>query len=72
MCGRDRRVEERSESGDVAAPVLFILAVIVGIGVHHELTKPPAEEALAGDPFAAHAFEIDGAEVDARRWGDRD
>lgn len=43
------RCEEKAECADVAAPILFVLALIVGVGVHHELTKPeePAAQARA-------------------------
>lgn len=29
-----------SEDADIAVPILFILALIVGIGVYHNLTRP--------------------------------
>lgn len=47
--------DEKAECGDVGLPILFVLAVIVGIGVHHELTKPTETQAMTAEEVFADA-----------------
>ena len=62
MGGGNESVRMQSEDADIAVPIIFVLLLIVGIGVHHSLTAetPRLNEAQIKILLEQHAEDIKG------------